>query len=241
MSTTDAFRAYARRVRWDIVIAGYAAALGIGLLFAFAVAALGDWNAGLGWERAMLQSVRAASLPPLADSVMVLAPWLGTNWTTLPIAVLLVIWLGGFKQRWDLALPIAVIQFGSNTLNAALKHVAWRERPELWEKRGQFAWPSYPSGHAIATLSVLLFLTILLARERGSKWGVLTVVPLVMLVLYSRLYLGVHWPTDVVGGALVGATWLATILYAFPLPHNESGQRAASGALATDAAPTTGV
>lgn len=216
MNGRGAFQEYARRVRWDLVLAGYLASLGIGLAFALFVAELGDWNGGHGWERTLMDRVHAATLPATADWAMVLAPWLGTNWTTLPIAVALVVWLGGIRGRWDLAIPIAVIQAGSNTLNALLKHIAWRERPELWEKRGQFAWPSYPSGHAIATMSVLLFLTILVVRERGHRWAAVVVAPIALLVLYSRVYLGVHWPTDVIGGVLVGLVWLATILLACP-------------------------
>lgn len=221
MTSADAFRASARRVRWDLVVAGYCLALGTGILFALLVATAGDWNGGLGWERVVLVRIHAAMLHRLADQLMLVAPWLGTNWTTLPIAVALALWLVVVKKRWDLAIPILVIQAGSNTLNAIVKHVAWRERPDLWVKRGQFAWPSYPSGHAIATMSVLLFLTILLVRERGAKWAPVAIAPLVLLVLYSRLYLGVHWPTDVIGGVLIGTIWLLTVLRAFPVTAGE--------------------
>ena len=221
MISTDAFRTYARRVRWDLVVAGYCLALGSGILLALLLAAGGDWNEGSGWERAILREVHAATLPRAVDHMMLVLPWLGTNWTTLPIAVALALWLGLRKGRWDLAIPLIVIQAGSNTLNAIIKHIAWRERPDLWVKRGQFAWPSYPSGHAIATMSVLLFLAILLVRERGMKWVPVALAPLVLLVLYSRLYLGVHWPTDVVGGVLIGVIWLLTILRAFPVRGGE--------------------
>ncbi len=219
--STDAFRSYARRVRWDLVVAGYCLALGSGILLALLLAAGGDWNEGSGWERAILREVHAATLPRAFDHMMLILPWLGTNWTTLPIAVALALWLVLRKGRWDLAIPLIVIQAGSNTLNAIIKHIAWRERPDLWVKRGQFAWPSYPSGHAIATMSVVLFLAILLVRERGMKWAPVALAPLVLLVLYSRLYLGVHWPTDVVGGVLVGVIWLLTILRAFPVRGGE--------------------
>lgn len=240
MSGRDALRDAVRRVRWDLVVVGYCTAIGAGLGYALLMENFGSWNEGLPWERAVMARVHASALPPAADWVMVAAPWLGTNWTALPIAVALSIWLG-YRRRWDLVLPIMVIQFGSNTLNALIKHIAWRERPELWEKRGQFAWPSYPSGHAIATMSVLLFLTILLVRERGVKWAPVLVAPVVLLVLYSRLYLGVHWPTDVVGGVLIGVIWLFTILRAFPLPDGSPGSVAPEQpALATDVGRTGG-
>lgn len=210
------FVGYARLVRWDLVLGGYCIAVLAGLLFAFLIASAGNWNVGLDWERALLRRVHAFELDRGADILLLVVPWFGTNWTTLPIAVALATWLGGYRHRMDLAIPILVVQAGSNTLNALLKHLAYRERPDLWMKRGQFAWPSYPSGHAIATMSVLVFLTFLLVRERGVRWVTVLLVPLVAVVLYSRLYLGVHWPTDVVGGALVGLIWLVTVVRAFP-------------------------
>ena len=84
-------------------------------------------------------------------------------------------------------------------------------RPSLWERRGEYTWASFPSGHAMAMMSVLLIAAWLAHRERGSRWPyalwALTFVPMV----YSRIYLGVHWPTDVVAGLLVGSIWCAAV------------------------------
>jgi undecaprenyl-diphosphatase len=107
------------------------------------------------------------------------------------------------------------VQLGSLTLNALLKDIFDRPRPELFEQRGQHAWAAFPSGHAIASVSVLLTVAILLRRERGWNWPMRAAVALLVISLYSRLYLGVHWPTDIVGGLLVGLAWLGATLAAF--------------------------
>jgi undecaprenyl-diphosphatase len=83
-----------------------------------------------------------------------------------------------------------------------------RVRPDLFPKRGWFGWTSFPSGHAIASISVLFTIAILLHRERGWKWPYLVATIIACGSAYSRVYLAVHWPTDVIGGLIVGAVWL---------------------------------
>jgi undecaprenyl-diphosphatase len=99
-----------------------------------------------------------------------------------------------------------------------LKGIFDRPRPDLFEMRGQHAWAAFPSGHAIASVSVLLTVAILLRRERDWGWPTYAAVALLLVSLYSRLYLGVHWPTDILGGVLVGLCWLAATLVAFRGP-----------------------
>ena len=54
-----------------------------------------------------------------------------------------------------------------------------------------------------------------LHRERGWRWPYVVSAVMLVVNLYSRLYLGVHWPTDVIGGALLGLAWLLMVAYAF--------------------------
>jgi membrane-associated phospholipid phosphatase len=58
-------------------------------------------------------------------------------------------------------------------------------------------------------------IAIMLHRERRWIWPVLVAACVLLLNLYSRLYLGVHWPTDIIGGLIVGVVWLAGTQYAF--------------------------
>ncbi|MEJ7811409.1 MAG: phosphatase PAP2 family protein [Gemmatimonadaceae bacterium] len=205
----------APHVRWRWVWGGLAAAMALGLLFALALRNAGDWNAGLSWEHAIMRRIDPR-LPRPLDALFLIVPWIGTNWTLLPIVLVVAAWLRFRRHRGDLALHLLVVGLGSWTLNQVPKALFGRERPELWEHRGQFGQASFPSGHAIASITVLVTAAVLLHRERGWRWPIVTVVGIILITLYSRIYLGVHWPGDVVAGGVMGVVWLAATLRAFP-------------------------
>lgn len=177
------------------------------------------------------------TVPVAFDWAMLALPWLGTNLTVLPIIVVFALWLWRWRQRGELAVQLVIVSLGSLIMNAVLKDVFNRPRPALWEHRGQFAWASYPSGHAIVCTAVYFTIALMLYRERAWRWPFVVAGTLAVIVLYSRLYLGVHWPTDVLGGLLIGIVWLGSTQYAFapfrrraaerilqePVPANASG------------------
>jgi membrane-associated phospholipid phosphatase len=200
--------------RWTIIVAGFAAAYVTGVLFATTIRSTGDWSRGMPWERDMLTAVHPA-LPWLIDQLMLVLPWFGTNISLIPVVLAIVIWLWARKKRPDLAMWLAVVQLGSYALNPALKATFDRVRPDMFEKRGWFGWTAYPSGHAIASISVLFTIALMLRRERGWRWPFVVVIAIALGSMYSRIYLAVHWPTDVIGGALVGLVWLWATWRAF--------------------------
>lgn len=213
-----------RRVRWGWVVAGALLSLGVGIAYAWALQQTGsDWSQGLPWERRLMLGM-TRNLPWIFDQVFLIVPWAGTNLTIMPLIVAFALWLVVRRRRYELAAHLVTVTLGSLVFNAVLKDVYDRARPDLWEKRGQFAWASYPSGHAIVTLSVIFTVAILLHREKGWRWPFVVAGTLLAISFYSRIYLGVHWPTDIIGGALVGATWLVTTLIAFA-PGVESDRR----------------
>ena len=199
------------------IVAGYFGALLVGILFAQLMRRTGNWDQGLHWERALMLRTHLR-LPEPLDTLMLVLPWLGTNITLLPLVAAVSVWLVVRGNRPDLATHLITVQLGSFTLNALLKGIFDRPRPDLFEPRGQHAWAAFPSGHAIASVSVLLTVALLLRRERGWNWPMRVAVVLLIISLYSRLYLGVHWPTDIVGGVLVGLLWLAATYTAFRGP-----------------------
>jgi len=165
------------------------------------------------------------SVPKAVDWVLLMLPWLGTNLTLLPIIGVFSIWLWRAKGRGDLALQLMVTVLGSLILNASLKDLFDRPRPDLWPHRGQYQWAAYPSGHAIVGVAVFFMVARLLYRERGWRWPFAVAATMLLVNLYSRLYLGVHWPTDLIGGLLLGAVWLAVVVYAFrPVEHLRTRQ-----------------
>lgn len=195
-------------------VAGLFASGLVGAAFALWVQSSGDWRTGLSWERALLLDIDH-SVPVAFDWLMLGLPWTGTNLTLMPILSAFSLWLWRRKRRGELALHLMTVTTGSLILNAALKALFDRPRPDLWPHRGQYQWASYPSGHAIVGVSVIFTLALMLYRERRWWWPFVVVACVLVLNLYSRLYLGVHWPTDILGGLVVGVVWLAVTQYAF--------------------------
>lgn len=197
-----------------MVGAGYGFALLTGMAVALWLHSYGDWRDGLAWERSLLHAVHV-ELPGWIDALLLVMPWLGTNITLVPMSLVAVLWLALKAKRPHEAVYLAVVQLGSSTLNPLLKFLYERPRPDLIPRRGWYDWAAYPSGHAIASVAVLTTLCVILYRVKGWRWPFSVIVPLLLVSLFSRIYLGVHWPTDVIGGVAVGLVWLGFTYFAF--------------------------
>ena len=109
------------------------------------------------------------------------------------------------------ALLMLVSVTGGSLLMSFLKQVFGRARPDLVEHSARVFTESFPSGHA--TLSAVTYLTLgaLLARVQTRRtlkaYSLGIAITLTALVGVSRVYLGVHWPTDVLAGWCLGAAW----------------------------------
>ena len=163
-----------------------------------------------------LRSLRRADDPALPIG----PPWLrevGVDFTALgSIAVLLVMTAAvvGFlllQRKRRMALLVTVAVAGGMLLNTGLKQVFARDRPSVVPHLREVTTPSFPSGHAAASAVVYLTLGALLAgyvKGRYTRAYVLAVaMALTALVGASRVYLGVHYPTDVLAGWSVGLMW----------------------------------
>lgn len=92
-------------------------------------------------------------------------------------------------------------------LFAGLKEIVCRPRPALWPRLVEEGGWSFPSGHALASATIFPLLAWTLSRRSPGRapafWGFGLALPLVIGL--GRLYLGVHWPTDVLAGWAIGA------------------------------------
>lgn len=191
------------------VAAAYAAAWAVGIAFALALQRTPSWRTGAAWERAVLTWLHGHPQPYVIDRLLLASPYLATNYTVLPLTLLggAVLWRCHGRAR--VALHLLVVSLGSASLNPSMKYLLGRPRPTLFPQRGMFQWASYPSGHAILSTAFYFTVALLLWRTRGTRWMFLVAAAVVVISAYARLYLAVHWPTDVIGGLLIGATWLA--------------------------------
>lgn len=132
------------------------------------------------------------------------------------VAVLTTLALGaaGFlvlHRRWIEAVIIAVGFGGGLTISQVLKTFFGRERPPEIYRAAEILNASFPSGHALLSAVVFLTLGAMLAeaaKGRAARIYVMVVaIALVVVVGLSRIYLGVHWTTDVLAGWAAGGAW----------------------------------
>lgn len=143
---------------------------------------------------------------PLVLKVMKLISYIGSHNVILPGAAMLLSYNLIKKKNLEAKL-IILSTAGSWILNFILKQVFQRTRPLeyfLVEQGGY----SFPSGHSMVTMTFLLTISYILNKnlddEKKKKWINLIIYSLIILMGISRVYLGVHWPTDVIGGYLIG-------------------------------------
>lgn len=163
----------------------------------------------------MLRWLHDRALPHWLDLTMLAAPLFGTNLTVLPAMLVVGWWLWKERHEPVLGAHLLIVAAGSLSLNPTMKYLLDRDRPALFPPRGMYNWASYPSGHAILTTALYFTLALMLLRARGWRWPLVVAPAIVLLTCYSRLYLSVHWPTDLIGGLLIGIVWLLGTWAAF--------------------------
>lgn len=122
------------------------------------------------------------------------------------------------QRRWRVAATILVAVLGGVLISTLAKQLIDRTRPELVPHAVEVSTASFPSGHSMMAATVYFTLAALAMQfqsRRGEQLYLVGVaVVLTGVVGWSRIYLGVHWPTDVLAGWTIGAVWALLVWFA---------------------------
>jgi membrane-associated phospholipid phosphatase len=154
---------------------------------------------------------------PALTAVLTAFTTIGSSVVLVSLACSVTVLLAATRRSAEAAL-VAGATAGALLLWPLLKNIVERTRPEDGHLVQVSSW-AYPSGHSLASAVVFGVLAVLgyrRARTRATRVAIaVTAALLVAVVGVSRVYLGVHWPTDVLAGWLIGALWLAVCLWVY--------------------------
>ena len=143
-------------------------------------------------------------------AVMVEMTYLGTGTVVIVVVGVAALFLWHTEHKHSARLLLAAT-IGNILLNGALKLVYHRPRPSVFAWQTTAVSSSFPSGHAMSATVVYGTVAYLLMRLQKHYWAkMLTLagaILLILLICLTRLYLGVHYPSDVLGGIIVGLAW----------------------------------
>ena len=147
----------------------------------------------------------------LATGVLSAVTWLGGAQVLIAVTLVTAVWLLR-RRRVAHAALMGMALAGGDWLNALLKATFDRPRPSFSEPIATAAGFSFPSGHAMSSLTVYGALAFVIAASvksrRARLLGVVSLAALVVAIGFSRVYLGVHYVSDVLAGYSAGIAWL---------------------------------
>ena len=146
-------------------------------------------------------------------SAMRTVTWLGSAAVLYPATLGLALYWWHRDREWRAGAMLAASVAGSTALYNIFKRIIERPRPPAKDALGSYTHWSFPSGHAtqcMAFFAMLLVLLYFASRPRLRLWAILAAA-VVLMVGGSRIYLGAHWFTDVLGGYALGGAWVALL------------------------------
>jgi undecaprenyl-diphosphatase len=209
-----------RTLPWRALI-HFAIAAAATVLFAVLAEAVieGEYDAP---DRAMALAVHHLSNPVL-DYVMIVVTYLGSG-PVLAVAVAATsvwLWRGGHRRTTLVLVSNAI---AAQLVTFLLKLFVQRPRPTLFEVIARPESWSFPSGHSLSAMAIYgsIAAVIVTFRRRDRVWVLMAAGLLIAAIGFSRVYLGVHWPFDVVAGFVAGVPLLVATVH---LLHTRAGPK----------------
>ncbi|HEY9827305.1 MAG TPA: phosphatase PAP2 family protein [Stenomitos sp.] len=189
-----------------------------GVLFVILTVLVGQAPYGFAWDVALLRAIRLTASPFL-DVWAVRLTGLGVSWGVVPLSILLGFGLL-YRKYWRKLCFFCLSLLGCAVINPLAKLCFQRIRPQFWDAPlSEFDY-SYPSGHAMASMAFVAVIIILVWQSRW-RWSVFAIgVGFAATIGWTRLYLGVHYPSDILGGWILSLSWCLGILgWIWPFPQ----------------------
>jgi membrane-associated phospholipid phosphatase len=191
------------------------------------------WGPLTGADRDIVVPLHRSALanPGWTRTNRVLTDWVWDPWTMRAITAVIVLWLLVRRERTP-ALWVAVTAAAGTVLQQGVKAALDRPRPHWANPVDSAHYAAFPSGHALTvTVTFGLLLWMLKLHGAPAAWQRLAAAVAAVSVLgvgFTRLYLGVHWPTDILGGWLLGAALVAWAVTTYPYSVIHRGEQKSS-------------
>lgn len=171
---------------------------------------------GFPWDVPLLLWLHTHAQPQLdflASWITQIGGFWGVTSLTVIVSLMLIV-----QQRWRSLSYFLVTLIGNGTINRIAKLSLQRVRPHLWQSPAPEYDYGFPSGHAMASMGLVAALVILTWPSRWRWWTITFGGLYVLLIAWTRLYLGVHYPSDIAAGWLASIAWAIGVSLLIP-PH----------------------
>lgn len=173
----------------------------------------------LKFDDAVLESVHALSRTTFDLPIIWLTNFGGP--AIVPVVTMFIVLALFIKRCNTAALKVALSVGGAGIINLVLKSIFERSRPELWQRLVNEGTFSFPSGHAMASSALAASLIVVTWNTRFRYLVIATGIIYTISIGFTRLYLGVHYPTDIIAGWMVSVAWVALINWIFTRTHKK--------------------
>lgn len=160
---------------------------------------------GFPWDVPILLSIRATASPQL-DVLATTLTHFGVFWGVFPAATAVSIGLL-YSRHWRSLAYLITTLLGSIAINRTAKVLLHRVRPHLWESPAPEFDYGFPSGHAMSSMTFVVVLVVLSWKTRWRWWVIGAGALFVVVIGWTRLYLGVHYPSDILAGWTASIAW----------------------------------